>query len=39
MTERQVSVRRQGKGDLGAVALDDFTAQLVQEIAERRALD
>ncbi len=39
MNEKQVSVRRQGKGDLGAVSLDEFTAQLVQEIAERRALD
>ncbi|MEO8771649.1 MAG: threonine--tRNA ligase [Ferruginibacter sp.] len=36
MNERQVAVRRQGKGDLGVKGLDDFVAELAAEIKERR---
>jgi threonyl-tRNA synthetase len=36
MLENQVSVRRQGKGDLGAQALTDFADSLRAEILERR---
>ncbi|MFM2138396.1 MAG: hypothetical protein RJA57_703 [Bacteroidota bacterium] len=35
--ERQVSVRRQGKGDLGARGLEQLTSELTQEIRERKA--
>jgi threonyl-tRNA synthetase len=34
--EQQVSVRRQGKGDLGSKSIDDFVAEITSEIAERR---
>lgn len=37
MNEKQVSIRRQGKGDLGAKPLDEFVQQVVEEIKERRA--
>jgi threonyl-tRNA synthetase len=33
--ERMVSVRRQGKGDLGSKSLDEFVAEISSEIAER----
>jgi threonyl-tRNA synthetase len=33
----QVAVRRHGKGDVGAVALDEFITQLKEEIATRAA--
>jgi threonyl-tRNA synthetase len=36
MNERQVAVRRQGKGDAGVKGLDEFVAELVAEIKERR---
>jgi len=36
MVENKVAVRRQGKGDLGAKGLDEFTAELAAEISERR---
>ncbi|MFM7672745.1 MAG: threonine--tRNA ligase [Bacteroidota bacterium] len=36
MLEDRVSVRRQGKGDLGAQALAEFTASICAEILERR---
>jgi threonyl-tRNA synthetase len=36
MNEGKVSIRRQGKGDLGAKALDEFVAEIVEEIKERR---
>lgn len=36
MTEQQVSVRRQGKGDLGAKSVESFVNELVEEIKERR---
>jgi threonyl-tRNA synthetase len=36
MQENKVSVRRQGKGDLGAKNAEEFLAELVAEIAERR---
>jgi len=35
MNDQQVSVRRQGKGDLGSRALDDFIREITQEIRER----
>lgn len=37
MNDRQLSVRRQGKGDAGMVALETFVSQIAEEIAERRA--
>ena len=37
MNEKQVSVRRQGKGDAGVKALDEFVKDLVSEIKERRS--
>lgn len=36
MTEQQVSVRRQGKGDLGAKSVESFVNELIGEIKERR---
>ena len=36
MNEGQVAVRRQGKGDLGVKALEEFTKELLEEIKERR---
>ncbi|HET9824388.1 MAG TPA: threonine--tRNA ligase [Chitinophagaceae bacterium] len=36
MNEQKASVRRQGKGDLGAKLVDDFINELRNEIAERR---
>ena len=36
MNEKQVSVRRQGKGDTGVKGLDEFVKELVEEINERR---
>lgn len=35
--ERKVSVRRQGKGDIGSKGLEEFIIDLVEEIKERRA--
>jgi threonyl-tRNA synthetase len=37
MQEGVVSVRRQGKGDAGAVAVGDFIAQAVKEVKERKS--
>ncbi|MEN9598977.1 MAG: threonine--tRNA ligase [Bacteroidota bacterium] len=37
MTEKQVSVRRQGKGDMGSVALTDFIADIHAEISNRKS--
>ncbi len=36
MNEGKVSVRRQGKGDLGSKGLDEFITEIVAEIKERR---
>lgn len=36
MNERQVSVRRQGRGDAGVIGLDEFVTSLSAEINERR---
>ena len=36
MTENKLSVRRQGKGDLGAVAISDFINNIVDEIENRK---
>ena len=36
MNENKVSVRKQGKGDIGAKGIDEFLVELVQEIKERR---
>ena len=36
MNEGEVSVRRQGKGDLGAKKLEQFVSELCAEIAERK---
>ena len=35
MNERKVAVRRQGKGDLGAKGIEEFIAEVRQEIKER----
>ncbi|HLF46824.1 MAG TPA: threonine--tRNA ligase [Chitinophagaceae bacterium] len=37
MTDIKVSVRRQGKGDLGVKGVDEFLNELKAEIAERRS--
>jgi threonyl-tRNA synthetase len=37
MSENKVAVRRQGKGDAGVKAVDDFLHELKTEITERRA--
>ena len=37
MNEGKVSIRRQGKGDLGAKKVDEFVGEIVAEIKERRA--
>lgn len=37
MNEQKVSVRRQGKGDIGAKAIAEFIAETVVEINERRS--
>jgi len=37
MNEGKVSIRRQGKGDLGAKAAEEFIAEVVAEIRERSA--
>ena len=37
MTEKQVSVRRQGKGDTGSVALADFVSDIYAEIINRQS--
>ena len=36
MNEGKVSIRRQGKGDLGAREVNEFVAELSKEISERR---
>ncbi len=36
MNERQVAVRRQGRGDSGVKGLDEFASELAAEIKERR---
>jgi threonyl-tRNA synthetase len=35
MTEGKVSVRRQGKGDLGAKLVDEFLQEMATEIKDR----
>ncbi len=37
MTEGKVAIRRQGKGDLGVKAVEEFLADAVQEIKERKS--
>jgi threonyl-tRNA synthetase len=39
MNEEQVSIRRQGKGDMGTQGLEAFAAQLKTEILEKRPLE
>jgi threonyl-tRNA synthetase len=39
MNEGKVAVRRQGKGDLGVKAIEEFKTETLEEIRERRALD
>lgn len=36
-TEGKISIRRQGKGDLGAKNVDEFLQELVAEVKDRRA--
>ncbi len=37
MNENQVSVRRQGKGDLGTIAAEGFIQQILEEIVNRKS--
>ena len=37
MNEQKVAVRRQGKGDIGVKGLDEFLAEAIEEIKERKA--
>ena len=37
MLETQISVRRQGHGDLGAKSLEDFTQEVLSEIQQRKS--
>jgi threonyl-tRNA synthetase len=37
VNENKISVRRQGKGDLGAKNIDEFIKEIKEEIAERRS--
>lgn len=39
MNEGQLSVRRQGKGDLGAVSLNSFVESIKEEILERKSAE
>ncbi len=39
MNEGQLSIRRQGKGDMGAVALNSFIETIKEEILERKSGD
>jgi threonyl-tRNA synthetase len=36
-SEGKIAIRRQGKGDLGAKAVDEFAAEIAAEIKERRS--
>ncbi|HVX49629.1 MAG TPA: threonine--tRNA ligase [Chitinophagaceae bacterium] len=36
MTEGRLSVRRQGKGDLGSITVEEFVNNITEEIAERK---
>jgi len=36
MNENKVAVRRQGKGDIGLKEVDEFMAEAISEISERR---
>jgi len=36
MNEGKVSIRRQGKGDLGSKGLEEFISEIVAEIKERK---
>jgi threonyl-tRNA synthetase len=36
MNEGKVAIRRQGKGDAGVKAIDEFVQEIVAEIKERR---
>jgi threonyl-tRNA synthetase len=37
MNEGKVAIRRQGKGDLGAKLVDEFVAEIVEEVKERKS--
>jgi threonyl-tRNA synthetase len=36
VNEGKASIRRQGKGDLGARSVDEFLNEIVEEVKERR---
>jgi threonyl-tRNA synthetase len=36
-SEQKVSVRRQGKGDAGQLSIDEFVANIAEEISERKS--
>jgi threonyl-tRNA synthetase len=37
VNENKVSLRRQGKGDLGAKGVDEFLNEIIIEVKERRS--
>ncbi len=37
VSENRLSVRRQGKGDMGTQSVDEFLQEIVAEVRERRA--
>jgi len=39
MTENKVSIRKQGKGDAGSQAIQDFIQTIVEEIEERKSAE
>jgi threonyl-tRNA synthetase len=39
VSENKLAVRRQGKGDMGAVAVSDFISMIKEEIAERKSAE
>ena len=39
VSENKLAVRRQGKGDMGAVAVADFISMIKEEIAERKSAE
>jgi len=38
-TENKLSVRRQGKGDVGQLTIEEFTKSIVEEIINRKSLN
>jgi threonyl-tRNA synthetase len=36
-TEKKLSIRRQGKGDVGQMGVEEFVLQIVDEIVNRKS--